>query len=104
MFLSHRSVDDAADLDIFDATGVHKQTVDDLKIPIKGYGTFQVSVAFKQGYEPPQTIPIVDVDLTTTTGELFTVEALVRSEPLCAKLEEVTFDPQEKFKHLKMAK
>ena len=35
------------------STWVTQQTVDDLKIPIKGYGTFQVSVAFKQGYEPP---------------------------------------------------
>ena len=82
-------------------TWISQQTVDELNLPIKGYGTFQVSVAFKQGYDPPQKFPIVEVDLTTSTGELFTVEALVRSEPLCADVQSVDFVPQERFKHLK---
>ena len=82
-------------------TWVTHQTVEDLDLPIVGYARCEVQVAFSEGAEAPKDYPIVELDLTTSTGELYTMKALVRSGPISADLQPVKFIPQERFRHLR---
>ena len=66
-------------------TWITEKSRQNLKLPIKNYATLQVGVAFGGGYAPPEEFPIVEVDLTTETGEIFTMDALVRTSPICAR-------------------
>ena len=75
--------------------------VKSLNLPIIGTATYQVAVAFTGGYSAPQQFPMVEVDLETTNGSLFTIKATVREEAICADLAVVDFIPQEKFSHLR---
>ena len=80
---------------------VTNELVQELDLPIIGHSTFEVTVAFTKKAEPPKDYPVVELELTTVSGEPYTIKAHVRSDPLCADIEPVNFVPEERFKHLK---
>ena len=80
---------------------VTAEMVKDLDLPIIGTAPLEVSVAFTKDSVPQKDYPVVELELKTQSGELYTMKALVTSDPLCADLEAVDFVPGERFKHLK---